>query len=265
MTYVELNATSHFSFLRGVSSAEELFSAAALLGYQALGITDRNSVGGLVRGLVAAEQTGVRLVAGCRLELMDGTGLLVWPEDRGGWSSLTRLLTTGKGRADRKKGEKGQCFLHWEDVEAHSSGLVAALVSGQADAETESRLALTADIFGRNAHLALAFHYRPDDRIRLHRLAEMARRKGVRTLATGDILYDTPDKRMLQDVVTAIRSKCTIDALGFRRERVADRHLKGPEEMERRFRDHPDAIRATTELAQRCTFSLSELGYQYPD
>ena len=139
MTYVELNATSHFSFLRGVSSAEDLFSAAALLGYKALGITDRNTVGGQVRGLVAAESVGLRMIAGCRLDLMDGTGLLVWPEDRTGWSSLTRLLTTGKGRADRRKGEKGQCFLHWEDVEACSKGLVAALVSGQADEETESR------------------------------------------------------------------------------------------------------------------------------
>ena len=143
--------------------------------------------------------------------------------------------------------------------------LVAALVSGQADEETESRLAMAADIFGRRAHLALAFHYRPDDRIRLHRLAEMARRHGVRTLATGDILYDGPGRRMLQDVVTAIRNKCTIDDLGFRRERVADRHLKSADEMERRFRDHPDAIRASADIAERCTFSLRELSYQYPD
>ena len=112
MTYVELTATSHFSFLRGVSSAEELFSAAALLGYPALAITDRNSVGGLVRALIAAEKTGVRLIAGCRLELVDGNSLLVWPQDRKGWSSLTRLLTIGTGRAEPRTGEKGHCFLH---------------------------------------------------------------------------------------------------------------------------------------------------------
>src|SRR6185503_17420525 len=104
--------------------AEELFSAAALLGYKALGVTDRNSVGGLVHALRAAEATGVRLVAGCRLDLMDESSLLVWPEDRAGWSNLTRLLTLGKSRAVPKKGEKGQCFLHWEDVEAHAGGLV---------------------------------------------------------------------------------------------------------------------------------------------
>src|SRR5437868_419011 len=101
--YTELNLTTHFSFLRGVSSAEELFAAAALLGYHALGVTDRNTVAGLVKALRAADATGVRLVAGCRLDLMDGAALLVWPEDRAGWSRLTRLLTIGKGRIDRKK------------------------------------------------------------------------------------------------------------------------------------------------------------------
>src|SRR5690349_10775875 len=103
MTYVELQATSHFSFLRGVSSPEDLFSAAAMLGYSALGITDRNTVGGLVRGLRGQDVTAVRLIAGCRLDLMDGHSLLVWPEDRAGWSRLTRLLTEGKKRADPKQ------------------------------------------------------------------------------------------------------------------------------------------------------------------
>ena len=265
MTYVELQAATHFSFLRGVSSADELFAAAALLGYEALGIADRNTVGGLVRALRASEATGVRLVAGCRLDLMDGTALLVWPQDRAAWSRLTRLLTTGKQRADRKRGEKGQCFLHWEDVAAWSEGLVAALVPDEADRTTEIALAQLADIFGERGHLALTHRRRPGEAARLHALAELARRYGTRPLATGDVLYDSPDKRMLQDVVTAIREHCTIDELGFRRERYADRHLKPPAEMERRFRDFPDAVRASADIADRCRFSLRELGQQYPD
>jgi error-prone DNA polymerase len=196
---------------------------------------------------------------------MDGSSLLVWPEDRTGWSSLTRLLTEGKGRVDPKKGEKGQCFLHWEDVEAFSAGLVAALVPGEADSRTETALALTAGIFGDRAHIALGLRRRPGDALRLHRLDSMARRLRARSVAAGDILYDGPDKRMLQDVVTAIRNKCTIDDLGFRRERSADRHLKSPAEMERRFASYPDAIRASADIAARCSFSLRELSYQYPD
>jgi error-prone DNA polymerase len=242
-----------------------MFSAAALLGYPALGIVDRHTVGGLVKALRAADETGVRLIPGCRLDLMDGTGLLVWPEDRSGWSRLTRLLTAGKSRADRDKGEKGQCFLHWEDVAAWNEGLVAALLPDEADAATEAALAQMRDVFGDRAHLALTHRRRPGDSARLHALDRVAKSHGVRPLATGDVLYDSPDKRMLQDVVTAIRHKCTIDDLGFRRERYADRHLKSPEEMERRFRDHPDAVRATADIAERCTFSLRELSYQYPD
>ena len=281
--YTELQVTSHFSFLRGVSSAQELFSAAALLGYPALGITDRNTVGGLVHALRAADATGVRLVAGCRLDLippracsgrgtarsavegLEESSLLVWPEDRGGWSRLTRLLTTGKSRADRKKGEKGQCFLSWEDVAAHSQGLVAALLPDEADAAAEAGLRRMSDIFGDRAHCALVHRRRPGDAARLDALDRMARRHGVRSLAAGDVLYDSPDKRLLQDVVTAIRHKCTIDDLGFRRERFADRHLKAPEEMARRFAAFPDAIRAGADIAGRCTFSLRELSYQYPD
>jgi error-prone DNA polymerase len=265
MTYIELQAASHFSFLRGVSSAEELFSAAALLGYKALGLTDRNSVGGLVKGLRASDATGVRMVAGCRLDLMDGSALLVWPEDRAAWSRLTRLLSIGKGRADRKKGEKGQCFLHWEDVAAWREGLVAALIPDEADRVADIALAQMRDIFGSRGHLALAHRRRPGEAKRLHALDALARRHGLRSLATGDVLYDGPGKRMLHDVVTAIREHVTIDALGFRRERFADRHLKSPAEMERRFAAFPDAIKASADIAERCTFSMRELGYQYPD
>ncbi|QIK79918.1 DNA polymerase III subunit alpha [Sphingomonas piscis] len=264
MTYVELQTTTHFSFLRGVSSPEQLFSAAAQLGYPALGVTDWNSVGGLVRSLVAADTTGVRLVAGCRLNLMDGASLLVWPQDRAAWTRLTLLLSEGKKRADPRKGEKGQCFLHWEDVEAWSEGLVAALLPDDVDTAAAS-LAAVRDIFGDRAHCALTYRRRPGDKQRLHALDQLARQHRVRSLATGDVLYDSPDKRMLQDVVTAIREHSTIDDLGFRRERFADRHLKSVAEMERRFADYPDAIQATADIAAACPFQLRELSYQYPD
>src|SRR3954462_13769937 len=128
--YHELQVTSHFSFLRGASGAEELFSAAALLGLPALGIADRNSVGGIVRAWQASKTTGVRLVAGARLDLADGTGLLVYPMDRPAWSRLPRLLSIGKARAG-----KGACELHWGDVEAHSEGIIAVHLPGEADGE----------------------------------------------------------------------------------------------------------------------------------
>jgi len=271
MTYCELQVTTHYSFLRGASSPEQLFEAAALAGMPALGIVDRNSVGGIVRGLVAAEEitaqgVPIRLVPGCRLDLVDGASLLVWPEDRAAWSRLTRLLTLGKGRAHAQKGEKGRCFLHWEDVAAHAQGLVAALVPGLADTGDMHQLRWMADIFDRaRGHLCLTQHRRPGEARRLHALADSARRFGLSPIVTGDVLYDLPERRMLQDVVTAIREKCTIDELGFRRERSADRHLKSPEEMARRFRHHRHALAAVEAVVERCTFSPRDLDYQYPD
>jgi error-prone DNA polymerase len=270
MTYTELQATTHFSFLRGASSPEELFSAASLMGYAALGVTDRNSVAGVVRALVAAEQVSrqhapIRPVVGCRLDLVDGSALLVWPEDRAAWGRLTALLTRGKGRADAQRGEKGRCFLHWEDVAEHARGLVASLVPGRDGAKPEE-LQWMADLFGRDrGHLCLTFYRRPGDVRRLIRDEQAAQWYGLRTLATGDVLYHEPDRRALQDVVTAIREKRTVDALGFRRERHADRHLQPPAEIERRFRHHPEAIRATAAIAERCAFDLRTLSYQYPD
>jgi error-prone DNA polymerase len=270
MTYTELQVTTHFSFLRGASSPEDLFKQAVALGLPTLGIVDRNSVGGVVRALVASEQLSkagfpIRMVAGCRLDLVDGSSVLVWPEDVAAWSRLTRLLTLGKSRADAQKGEKGQCFLHWDDLAAASTGLVGALVPGLADSGDPQALGWMADIFGERGHLCLTQHRRPGDAVRLHELNLAAQRFGLTPLATGDVLYDTPDRRMLQDVVTAIREKCTIDELGFRRERSADRHLKSPEEMARRFRDYPEALAASEAIAERCTFSLRDLKHQYPE
>ncbi|RST29584.1 DNA polymerase III subunit alpha [Sphingomonas ginkgonis] len=271
MTYAELQVSTHFSFLRGVSSCEELFSTAALMGMNAIGVTDRNSVGGLVRALYASEQIRqdqgleVKLVAGCRLDLVSGASLLVWPEDLAAWSRLTAMLTRGNNRADPKAGEKGRCFLHWEDVAAAAEGLVGALVPG-ADGVAKAELRWMADIFGTDAgHVCLTQNRRPDDSRRLHRTEAEARRFGLTPLATGDVLYHHPSRRMLQDVVTAIREKCTIDELGLRRERSSDRCLHPPEEMARRFARHPQAIAATQAIAERCTFSLRELRYQYPE
>ena len=74
--YAELQCASHFSFLRGASSAEELFAEAAVCGHHALAITDRNSLSGIVRAHEAAKVTGVRLIVGCRLILADGSDIL---------------------------------------------------------------------------------------------------------------------------------------------------------------------------------------------
>src|SRR5208282_4834762 len=114
-------------------------------------------------------------------------------------------------------------------------------------------------------YLAATCRFHGDDAKRLHRLAGLACEARVPLLATNDVLYHDPSRRRLQDVLTCIRDTCTIDEAGFRLARNAERHLKSASEMARLFADHPDAIVNTVELASRCTFSLKELTYEYPD
>jgi error-prone DNA polymerase len=258
--YVELQCTSHFSFLRGASSCEELFEEAARLGIEALAITDRNSLAGIVRAHESAKATGVRLIVGCRLDLTDGMQILVYPTDRPAYSRLCRLLSLGK-----KRGGKAQCRLDWSDLVAYGEGLIAVLVPDEADATCTLHLRRLAEAFGDCASLALTLRRRPNDALRLHELLNMAARAGVPTVVTNDVLFHVPARRILQDVVTCIRHKCTIDDAGFRRERHADRYLKPPEEMARLFSRYPEPLARTMDIAARCRFSLDELAYQYPE
>jgi error-prone DNA polymerase len=260
VTYCELQATSHFSFLRGASSCEELFAAAATLGLPALAVTDRNSVAGLVRAWQAGRVTGVRAVMGCRLDLEDGTSLLAYPQDRPAWSRLCRLLTIGK-----RRGGKAACLLRWEDLAEHADGMLGVLLGDAPGERLALRLARHRELFGDQGYLALTRRFGPNEADRLDRAAGLARAARVPTLATNDVLYHAEPRRVLQDVVTAIREGCTVEALGRRRERSAGRWLKPPEEMARLFERWPGAAERTAELAERARFDLSEIEYQYPD
>ncbi len=265
--YAELHITTNYSFLRGASHPEELFAQAAAYGLPALGVVDHHSVAGIVRAWDAAKTTGVRLVAGCRLALRDGTVLLAYPTDRAAWSRLCRLLTLGKARTG-----KGGCDLSWEDLAASGDGLLYVLVPDLSPQPSPggrggvlTQLGQLAELAPGLGYVAGTVHRRPGDAVRLRMVAEAGRAAGVPMVATGDVLFHLPERRILQDVVTCIREGCIIDAAGFRRERHADRHLKTPEEMARLFARHPDAVARTLEIAERCRFDLADLQYQYPD
>jgi len=260
MSYAELQVTTHFSFLRGASSADDLFRTARELGISALGIVDRNSLAGIVRALEASRATGVRLVVGCRLDLADGMSILVYPTNRAAYSRLTRLLTLGKGR-----GGKGNCILHLDDVALYAEGLIGILVPDLADETCALQLRKMAELFGDRAYLSLCLRRRPNDQLRLHDLSNLAARFKVKTVVTNDVLFHEPSRRQLQDIVTCIRNNTTIDDIGFERERHADRYLKPPEEMARLFPRYSEALARTLEIVERCKFSLEELTYQYPE
>ncbi len=258
--YAELQVTSHFSFLRGASSSEELFAQAAAMGISALGIVDRNSLAGIVRAHEAARSTGVRLIVGCRLDLADGLSVLVYPTDRPAYARLCRLLSLGKKRAG-----KGKCHLEWPDLLTYGEGMIAVLVPDVADETCALHLRRLREAFGDRAYMALTLRRRPNDQMRLWELSNMATIARVPTVVSNDVLFHEPSRQVMQDVVAAIRHNVTIDELGHRRERFADRYLKPPEEMHRLFGRYPEALSRTIEIMERCKFSLDELAYQYPE
>jgi error-prone DNA polymerase len=258
MRYAELQCASHFSFLRGASSCEELFAQAQACGLEALAITDRNSLAGIVRAHEAAKVTGVRLIVGCRLDLAEGQSLLVYPMDRPGYAHLCRLLSRGK-----KRGGKGKCIIGWDDVADFAEGLLAILLPAEVE-EAQAVIDRFAGIFARRGYLALTLRRRPGDQLRLHNLSNLAARHRVPTVITGDILYHHPHRRVLQEVMTCTRHRCTIDELGARRELYADRYLMPAAEMHRLYGRYPQALARTLEIAERCRFSLDALKYQYP-
>jgi error-prone DNA polymerase len=265
MTYAELQVTTNYAFLRGASYPRELVAVAKLLGHSAIAVTDRNSLAGVVKAYDAAYQAKIKFITGCRLDLTCGRSLLCYPQDRPAYSRLVRMLTIGKLRA-----EKGQCHLTYEDVAAHGEGqvfitLADAAKGDFADDGLRAFLTRLKGDFRHQTYLALTRRFRPNETRRLEQLSELAHDLRVPTVATNDVLYHEPRRRILQDVVTCIRLGKTIDTLGYDREWSADRFPKPPAEMARLFGRYPEAIERTMEIAARCTFSLKELSYQYPD
>jgi error-prone DNA polymerase len=265
--YAELQATTNFSFLRGASHPDELVIGADALGMEAIGVCDRNTLAGVERAWRAKKdlaETGstIRDLTGCRLDFADGTpSLLVYPSDREAYGRLTRLLTVGQRRA-----KKAQCELHWRDFLDHVEGqLVLVVPPERLDDVFERDLRRVAGELRGNVWLASARQYGPRDLKRLSQLAALARTSGAPMVATNDVLYHGPERRALQDVVTCIREGCTIADAGLRIEANAERHLKSPAEMARLFARFPGAVERSVEIADRISFDLGQLRYEYPD
>ncbi len=267
--YAELSVTSNFSFLRGASSPEELVTAAKQLGFAGLGIADRNSVAGVVRAHVTAEELGktehdgtaFKIAVGARLVFSDGTpDILAYPRHRAAWGRLTRLLSLGKRRA-----EKGGCILGLPDLLDHLEGLnLVVMPPPRIHAERlGALLTRLKEAAPKTAHglvwLAAGMLYRGDDARRLARLAGVATEAFVPLIAVNDVLYHEPDRRSLQDVVTCIREHLTLETAGRTLEANAERHLKSAAEMARLFRRAPEAVGETVRFIESCKFSLEEL------
>ena len=295
--YAELCVTTNFTFLHGASHPEELVLRAAGLGLDAIAITDRNSVAGVVRAWTAlrnlrgeaekalrirsATRTDTssrqelsarelphpvlgklpRLIVGARLVLRDcPVEWVALPTDLPAWHRLSRLLTLGKRRA-----EKGDCHLTPADLAGACRGMILIALPPADPAQALEPVRRMRRRFPGHVFTGAAPRYDGTDQAWFDACADLARRASAPMVAVGDVLMHRASRRPLADVLTCMRRHITIDRIGTRALPNAERRLKGAAETARLYRRHPAAIRRTLEIAARCRFDLGELGYDYPD
>jgi DNA-directed DNA polymerase III PolC len=274
MPFIELSATSNFTFLTGASHPEDYVLRAAELGFDAIAIADVNSVAGIVRAHTKARELArdggpkLRLIPAARIVVEGGFSVTALPQNRTGWGRLCRLLTEGRRRAP-----KGQCHLTLQDLLDWGEGLALLIhpqtvtqahpVQGGAGAWLTLAHRLTRR-FESDCYLLMAPGYDGQDRARFAALTQLAAQLRIPTLASALPLMHHGARRKLADVLTAIRLGKRIDALGLDAAPHGENRLRSTAEMLRLFRGYEGAVHRAGILADTLTFSLDELRYEYP-
>ncbi|MBI2311253.1 MAG: error-prone DNA polymerase [Betaproteobacteria bacterium] len=254
--YAELHCVSNFTFLRGASHPEELVERAAALGYAALALTDECSVAGVVRAHGAAKQAGLKLILGTEIRLAEGLRLVLLATDREGYGNLSHLITRG-----RRNAVKGSYRLVREDFE---DGLPGCLALWLPDTEPDPGQAQwLRDLFPGRGWIAAELLRGPDDHGRLRALQELSRRTRLPLTAAGDVHMHLRSRRVLQDVLTAIRLRTSVREAGHALHPNGARHLRRRETLARLY--PPELLAESVAIAERCCFSLDSLRYEYPD
>jgi DNA-directed DNA polymerase III PolC len=267
MAFAELCATSNFTFLTGASHPEEYMRRAAALGLSALAIADVNSVAGIVRAHAEARRIAEdgspapRLLPAAHLVLACGTEVTALPRDRAAWGRLCRLLTAGRLRA-----AKGACLLHRADLLEWGAGMELILhpPRGPVTPAWQAGAGEIAAAFPGALSLAMAPGYDGQDAARFARLARLAAGLGLPPVATARPRMHAGSRRRLADVLTAIRLRSRVDALGRAALANAECRLRPEAEMLRLFPGHEAAVHRAGEIAERCGFALDQLRYVYP-
>ncbi len=260
----ELLAYTNFSFLHGASHAAEMVQTAKRLGLSALGVCDTHSFAGLVRVHVAAKEAGLKFVPGARLVLADCPLVLAClPRTRLGYGTLSRLLTSGKRRA-----EKGACHLTLAHVLADDLEECEVIVcppdplQALKDGQAPLPLKDVQQRFGEAASLAFTYAFDGCDQQRLAQVQVLSTASGLPLIASNQPIMHIRARRPLADVLSCLRLGCTIDTLGRGALKNAEACLK---DLRPLFDDQPEALARADQVAARCTFSLDELRYEYPD
>ncbi|APV51099.1 error-prone DNA polymerase [Betaproteobacteria bacterium GR16-43] len=253
--YAELHCLTNYTFLRGASDPEELVHRAVELGYSALAVTDECSVSGVVRAHVAAKQARLKLIVGSEFRLEDGLRFVLLAATLEGYEGLCELITKA-----RRAASKGEYRLARSDVPTSPRGLFAVWLPGEVPEEAEARW--ISGHFGE-AWAAIELTRDSDDEARLGLLESIAARTGLKALAAGDVHMHLRSRKRLQDVMTAIRLRRPLAETGRELQPNAERYLRPIGRLANLLPAR--LLAATLDLASRCTFSLDEIRYEYPE
>jgi error-prone DNA polymerase len=259
--YAELHALSNFSFLRGASQPEELIAQARHLNYRALALTDECSLAGVVRAHVAAKRHGLPLIIGTELTCIDGLKLVVLATDRTSYGAMSRLISRA-----RRATVKGRYALARADLEEALGGCLIIWLP-RADRELpplqEEDGRWLRERFPGRLWLGVELLTGGFDARRLQLFEALGKTLELPRVAAGDVHMHRRSRRALQDVLTAIRLNTPLQAAGYAVFPNGERCLRP---LQRLRELYPAPLLAQTlEIAERCTFTLDELRYEYPE
>ena len=259
--YAELHALSNFSFLRGASQPEELVAQAAALGYGALALTDECSLAGVVRAHVAAKELSLPLIIGTEFNCLDDLKVVALATDRSSYGAISRLIS--KARRATAKGSYALTRADLEDALAGCLIIWLPRVDKAALQQQEQDGRWLRERFARRLWIGVELLTGGYDARRLDWLETLGRSLQLPRVAAGDVHMHRRSRRALQDVMTAIRIGKPLQSAGYALYPNGERSLRSL----RRLRElYPAALLSQTmTIAERCTFKLDELRYEYPE
>ena len=279
--YVELTSRTSFSFLAGATPPEQMIFRAAELGYDAIAITDRDGLYGIVRAHEEGERRGVRVIVGCELTLeQEGlevpdvpgkpTTLTVLVENHAGYTNLCKILTESHARHPRSQPTRRADNLDEDELPRNTfAGIPLSFVCSHAEglwalADATLPIADLNRAFGHRLSIGVHLHKDGEDRARVTRALDAARVHGVALCATNLVRFAKPEDKPIFDVLHCIREGKTLDEAGRELLPNTEPHLKSEEEILRLFSLHPDWVARSRAVADRCRFSIKELSYRFP-
>ena len=255
-TYVPLTVISNYTFLEGASFPEEFVAQAAAYDLPGIAITDRDGMYGIIRAHVAAREAGMKLIAGSVISRTDGPPLTLLAMNKSGYAAICRLISAG--RAHREKGESA---VDTEQIANYCGRHVVAIHHALHEELDPGALQ---SVFRDRFYAALARYMLPGDDSRMAAIAYRAEQLGVTPVVAPTVSFHTRRRKALSDVLSAIRSRTTVDSIGELQTANSNYTLFPPGVMQRLYHDFPAALVTTMDIAERCRFSLDELKYHYP-